>query len=633
MFERSLIWGTVLFSTVIPAVPAVADSYVETRGGPATDDDPRHPTATADVIELEAPFAEPRDLSERLAELPGVHPRRTSFGQTAYATIRGSSSRQVHVEWEGLRLNPPFGPGYDFAASSLGFDELVVWRGPAATYRGSGAVAGAMEFRTKHLRTPGRRFVGSALGGSFGSVGGSADLSIASETVSTRLAVGGRASDGAFPFVDAQGTESLRVNNDHRRHAVMGSSEYRAGDTTVRATALVDRGERGTPGQSEFQEQFAQARLADARQLALLRTERRNIARLGSAAVDAFASAGAQRRELAYRNPAPFLRADPVATDSTSTTVAGRIGSEVWMPNSVLRLEADGRADRWIDAAVDTRVQTGGIGASWEQSFADRDVVLFASGRAEANDNGSGALLPAVGARFQITDAVWVAGNGGRTYRAPDLDELYLDTEIVRGNPDLRPERAWVADVSMGATTEALDVRLTGFVQHVDAAIRFLPVSAYLVEARNISVSRSLGAEATAAARHGIVHAVVSYTLQRATFTDGGAPVPLQPTHRGFGRLALDASLPDGHAWRVADAVEVFTSADVRGPVYLDAFGNQRTRGFLFWDAGVSFSGDAWETSFHLRNVLDDNGALDSLQQPLPGRSVWFNFVWRSETT
>ena len=623
--------------TCIAAItPATAQetTRVETRVTADASDDPRHPTATGTRLVLEAPFADTRELSERLGDVTGVHPRRTSYGQTAFATIRGSSTRQVHVEWEGLELSPPFGPGFDFGGSTLlGFDEVIVWRGPAATFRGSGAVAGALEFRTRHLQKPGTRFVGSALGGSFGTLAGSADLAVASEDVSTRVAVAGRRSDGAFPFEDDQGDVALRVNNAHARRALFGSSEVRRGRTTIRGTAIVDGGQRGTPGQSEFQNRFTRATLEDDRQVGLLRVERRNAVRLADSPVDGFAVGGVQRKNLVYTNPEPFLGGEPITEDADSLAIAAKTGATGWFERSVIRAEVDGRSESWRDTRVDVMRASAGVGASYEHTIVDGRWLLFGSGRAELVEGVAPQALPAVGSRWTLSDALSLSVNAGRTFRAPDLDELYLRTETLSGNSELEPERAWVGDATISWRAEHVGARVTGFTQQVDEAILFLPVSAYRIEATNIAGTAAYGAEVSGRVEVGKATADAGYTATHATFRGTGDPVPLQPAHRGFLRLAGDASLPDDHPWRVAPDVSVWTRADARSRIHLDTFGNQSARGYVFWDVGVTFGGPSWDFTLHGRNLLDDAGAVDALQQPLPGRSFWASFLWRGDAS
>ncbi len=629
---------TAVSTVAIVAVSALASAdqaggnRVETTAPRDVRDDPRTPTASGTHIQLDAPYTGGRDLAEVVGEAPGVHVRHTAFGQPAFATIRGSNPRQVHVEWEGLRLNPPFGPGYDLGGTSmLGFDEVIVWRGAAATYRGTGAVSGVLEFRTKHLRRPGILIRTAGLGGSFGTRAASVDVDVADDRASNRVGIAARKSLGDFEFVDAQGDSAIRTNNDHERVGAFASSELRRQKTTFRATALVDGGERGTPGQSEFQSQFSRARLSDRHVLGLARVERTDlIDPLGAWAFDGFGVAGLQYRDVEYENPDPFFGGEPIHNDADATTLSARLGGTAWGPTSVARVETSVRRETWDDATVEARRATAGIGAGWEQRFGER-VVLFGSGRFEADSERQRALLPSLGAKWTPTDHVELRTNGGLTYRTPALDELYLDTETLRGNPQLSPERAWVADLTAALDRGPGGLSLTGFVHRTDSAIVFLPVTAYLVEATNIEGTLAAGAEAAAHLALGRLSLRGSYTFTEARFLDSGEPVPLQPQHQAFGRVGIDVAGFDVPLLRLPRMLELWTLADGRSRLFLDSFGNQTAPAYLFWDAGITLRAGAVETTFAARNLMDHRRAVDAVQQPLPGRSFWLSALVRWE--
>lgn len=637
MYSRLTGFAGLWMTAVILALPASSRAEdrtsVETTAPQPITDDPRTPTASGTKLDLDDPFAGGKDLAETLAEVPGVQVRHTSFGQPAFATIRGSNARQVHVEWEGLRLNPPFGPGYDLGGTSmLGFDEVVVWRGAAATYRGSGAVSGVLEFRTRHRRQPGVLMRATGLGGSFDTLAASLDVDVADEHVSNRVGLAARRSAGDFRFVDAQGESAVRTNNDHERLAAFASSELRYGKSTIRTTALVDGGERGTPGQSEFQNRFDRARLKDRHVLGLTRVERVDlIPPVAGWAFDGFGVAGLQFRDVGYRNPDPFFGGEPIETEADATSLSAKMGATAWGPSSVARVETSARRETWVDEAVDTARATAGVGAGWEQRLARDRVVVFGSGRFEADSQRQRALLPSLGARWRATEEVDFRANVGRTYRTPDLDELYLDTETLRGNPRLRPERAWVGDLTAGFSRGSGRVALTGFAHHTRSAIVFLPVTAYLVEATNIQGTLAAGAEASTYAYLGRLALRGSYTFTHARFVESSEPVPLQPEHQAFGQIGYDVAGYPVPLLRLPDRLEIWTRGSGRSRIYLDNFGNQTAPAYVFWDAGVTMHTGDLETTFAARNLLDHDRAVDALQQPLPGRSFWLSALVRWE--
>lgn len=599
-------------SALLPSVSSAQSRDVETvtDQGP----DPRHPTATVSRVTIDPARGE--DLATAVDAVPGVHSRRTSFGQTAYATVRGSNARQVSVEYEGLRLTPPFGPGFDLGGLALGVDAVSVWRGAAATYRGSGALAGALELHTVHPRRPGSLLKASVLRGSHDTWAGELGATVATRDVSTRVGVGGRRSDGDFVFTDAQGAESRRVNNDHQRGAAFGATELRLDRTWLRAAVLHDQGERGTPGLSEFQQQFEQARLDDAQTALVLGVGGRDIVRSTSWSVDGAMRAGAQRRRYEYTNTAPFLGGEPIREDTRSNTVTTVGDVTAWGPTSVARTAVDLRYDDWRSDVDTARVSTG-LGASWEQAVGD--VVLVGAGRVEADSDGRAAVLPAVGAQWAPTED-WIArANVGRTFRAPNLDELYLELESVRGNPDLVSEIAWLADIGATFEGELWGAGLTAFGRIVDEEILFLPVNAYLVEAQNISGTYAAGAEAEATVSARPFRGRVGYTYTFARFRETNTRVPLQPEHAADAEISVEP----------VDWLRVWTGGTLRGSITLDPFGNAKDGAHAFWNAGCSFGDDPATLSFVARNLLDDNRAVDAVQQPMPGRTLWASLELR----
>lgn len=605
-----------LASTLSSSLAVAQSRDVETIADPGPD--ARHPTATATRVVVEPTD----DLAEKIEAVPGVHSRRTSYGQTAYATVRGSNTRQVLVEYEGLRLNPPFGPGFDLGGGfGLGVDAVTVWRGAAATYRGSGALAGALELHTRHLRRRGSRLDATILRGSHDTLAGQVSAAVATPEVSTRLGIGGRMSEGDFAFIDEQGVSSIRINNDHRRGAAFGATELRLGDGWVRTAVLHDEGERGTPGVSEFQTQFREARLSDAQTAVVLVLAGNNLVNAGSWSTDGALRAAVQRRSLEYSNPEPFLGSAPIFEQTRSDTVTTVAEITAWGPTSVGRAAADVHFDNWR-STVDADRVTSGLGASWEQALGEQWTAVAAM-RGEVDSDGRTAALPAFGANFQPHDDWTLRSNIARSFRAPNLDELYLELESVRGNPDLVSEAAWAGDIGASFDRDRFDAEVTAFGRIVDDEILFLPVSAYLVEAQNIGGTYAVGAEVEASLDLRRFRARAAYTFTRARFRETDVGVPLQPEHAVHTRVAL---IP--FRW-----LDIWTGGNLRGPVTLDVFGNTTDEAHLFWDAGCSFGTDAARLHLTARNLLDDERAVDSTQQPIPGRTLWASIDLRWEDT
>ena len=607
----------VIVSLLAPS-GALAQEYGVTTTTAAGRDDL---SVAATHVSIEPGTSAGADLAEVLTQVPGVHPRRTSYGQTSFATIRGGNARQLWVEWEGLKLSPPFGPGFDLSSSSLlGFDDIVVWRGPAATFRGSGALTGVLEFRTRHPRSDGAGMRGTAVVGSHDSRDLRVEAAAAEDDLSTRVGVAHRSSRGDFEFVDDQGVEHVRVNNDHERVGAFASARKRTGDTALLASAAYDAGERGTPGPSEFQRPFRAARLKDQHVLGLLRLDQTDIA----TGLDGHVVAGHQLRRLNYRNPSPFLAGEPIDQTATSATTELSVGSALWAAPNTVMLELSGRRESWSTDRPDVDRFALGVGGSVEHRLADDRVGVFGAARGELLTDSTFVVTPTVG-MWWSPDAWTVRLNAGRTYRAPDLDELHLEAESVRGNPDLLPESAWSADAGLDYHLGDTTASLTYFERLGRDEILFLPVTAYLVEARNIAGTRARGAEATLdGSFENRIFGRVAYALVDARFRETDAPVPLQPSHRGFVRVEAELGRSVLPLVGSARRFRFVTEVEARSRLFLDAFGNRQAAGATFVDVGLVGGRAALGWSLFARNLLDLRTAVDALQQPLPGRTLWF---------
>ncbi len=612
------------------ASPGAAQEFgVETRARGNAD-----PTATGTVVPLAGSDDAGEDLAGALDDVPGVRPRSTSWGQTAYATIRGGSARQVWVEWEGLKLAPPFGPGFDLSSTTLlGLDEVVVWRGAASTFRGSGALTGALQFRTRHRTEPGFGVRSSATLGwhDDGVVGTGIDstelrteAAVAThDDLSVRIGAATRRSSGAFLFDDEQGVEHLRLNNQHQRLGLFASVEQRADAVRVRATTAYDGGSRGTPGLSEFQEQFRGATLQDHRIVGLLRVD----AEL-TEALHLHGVAGHQARRSRYQNPDPYLGSEPIDEPAESTTSEGSAGATYWGDSHTFRADVDLRSETWTSEQETFQRLTTGLGVSEEVRFAEDRVGVWAAGRAEAVEDAF-AVNPGIGAFWAVASPLLLRANGGRTWRAPDLDELYLRTESVRGNDSLVAESAWSGEIAVDLASQHLVATVAYFERRAENEIVFLPVTAYLIEAQNLAGTSARGVELQIdgdIARRVFGSAQGAWVDARQSLSE--APVPLQPALSGSARLEVELGADSGIPLvERARKLRLVAEVDARGRLPLDAFGNRFDEPASFVDFGLVGGPPSLGWSIFVRNVLDARGAVDSLQQPLPGRTLWATIV------
>ena len=288
-------------------------------------------------------------------------------------------------------------------------------------------------------------------------------------------------------------------------------------------------------------------------------------------------------------------------------------------------------------APIDATRRTVALSVSDEQLLWGQRLSLVGAARAElisAQPTDLPALvMPAVGLIARPVEWLDARVNLARTARAPDMDELYLDIESVRGNPDLDPERAWVGDVAVGLRPHrALVLESVLFGQRAQEQIRFVPRSAYLIQAANLGQTVTWGVEQTLAWRPTArVTLQGTYTMTNARFDNPThTPLPNQPRHKLWARADVSlGGLPWTRWSRGRDGVSLFAQWDARSTIYLDNFARLSNNPIHLARAGVSLRvGRGWMVRADAQNLFDQRSALDSFQRPLPGRTLTLALRW-----
>ncbi len=594
------------------------------------------PSGWSSTVDTSDSLADGTDLARSLQFVPGIYVRRqSSFGQPAFATVRGSNARQVSVSLDGQRLTTPFGPGFDLGTfATAGITSIEVHRGGPGVFRGSGALSGALNLQTKTRKEPGWSTQATTLGGSWQTLGVSGAADLATKRTAASLNAEYWQSEGDFDFVDDQGTSQTRINNDSQSVAALGTVEHRFNRASrVKATVNYQRSGRGIAGPAEFQNTFDEARLDEERVFGTLRLDQRDVIDTESFILDLNQHGGAQAKFVDYANPNTVLGSGEFASRTNFLSVSGGAGALGFVPaiDSILQLDLDVRyEDLLVDERgpnanqiVTDRTTLGGA-LSEELMLLDERVRLNAGVRIESvqGEFEDVGVLPAAGAIVAPIEWLSFKANVARTFRAPDFDELYLNIESLRGNPDLDSERAVVWDAGVIVGSEDYNLETAYFEGHVSSSIEFVPVSSFVIEATNLRGVTNRGVEALANARPLkplVFTAGYTFTHSRAEELPN-VQTPNQPEHRGFARAEWQI-LSGFKAVRLL-SINVQTTGQTQ--TNLDRFGNLTNPAYAMVDAGLAYKPVDWaKLSFNAYNLGDERSVVDGLQRPLPGRSFY----------
>jgi iron complex outermembrane receptor protein len=484
---------------------------------------PEHPTSFATVIEADAHEGEGESVPDLLDDSVGVQVR--SFGgagERSEISIRGSTGQQVVILLDGVRINTAQSGTVDLSTIPIEMVERIeVSRGGGGAAVGSGAIGGVVNIVT---RPPGEPRSSLELGaGSFGTWQGSASHADRAGPVDYGVSYSGFTTAGDFDFqsveVESEGLASApsreleRVNNRAERHAalVQASGELAPG-LRVRAQDQVTFVSRGQPGPDTNPEapDGGQSRTAHERRtrnVASLRLDAEGFEPLPED-LRVGTSLSYLYEESRFREPEPVAPPfdEPIATRDHNRSGTWRSTAEI-----PFDFVAEHLASAFLDVRYDSlssneqgfhRRTSTALGARDELGFFASRLLLVPSLRFDYSDDFGSEWIPHLG--VVVTPLPWLRfkANGQRSYRVPDFDELFHPDEgFIRGNPNLRPERSWNADVGLELGFEKLllldEVRLQAafFYQDIENSIVFQRISPTTVAPTNTEDATVRGVE------------------------------------------------------------------------------------------------------------------------------------------
>lgn len=490
---------------------------------------------TRRIDQSEIQIAHARTLDEALRLVPGVYVRTGGDG-TPRVDVRGFRSRHVLLLVDGVPVNSTADGQFDpRQISTESIREIKVSYGSSSMLYGDNAMAGVVEIITDMPAAGVRGSVNVDVGQS-NERDGSGRVSGARGPVSFVLsgsafgADGFRLSDAFTPTLNQAG--GLRANSDIDRRSALAKVGYAVSDSLKLGTMITfTNGSFGRPPitVSDAADPFAQ-------QVRYERTnDYQNVAAqvsLGYQRSTAFDLRGwaylnSQDEDLARYDDATYSSmTNPLVSgnfqEQNKTRISGGqtlgrldLGRAGW-----LRLSASGRRESFDSTGVIRDVAVGGTGGGTGgggggggggkkpvtpvpvtyaiRSFDESNRVdMFSTGgewefRPSA---GSGVVLGVsqdwqqrqltdgatgtgwlAGFSYDITKDVRLHASGTHKVRFPSIQQLY---DPAAGDPTLRPERAYEAEVGLDKTWKSSKVSVAGFTTRASNFIERDPGALY----------------------------------------------------------------------------------------------------------------------------------------------------------
>ena len=579
-----------------PTTPTASAEIVVTASAIPERADETPATATV-VTREEIEAREARDVADVLREVPGVAVTRTGTqGKATSLFIRGGSSKQALVLWNGIEVNYPYHSGYNFGQlSTAGVEKIEVVRGPFSALYGSEAVSGVVNVLTERDQT-----------------GATIDLSLGERGLFSGAISGGFAFDdwNVHAAAERRQDDGFASNDDFKGTSLIGGATWSA-----------------TP------------------QLSLGLLARHSVYDLGipfnaNAAGTAFVPSPSRREEGVETQvavPVRFdsgrisyeLRVSESRRDETFDDPEGTFGPEHTVNESRVRA-----ARGTIRGA--TPIGTVTVGGEYEESVVDAESAFVnidsrdrTSHSAFVEDRlsipaGAASIEVAAGLRLDDFDTfgsqlsprvalAWVRSGHklraayGEGFRAPGIGELYTP---FYGNPDLEAEQSrtieagyerWFASGNGTASVTLFD-------SQYDDLIFFSSEFRY----DNINAARARGVELAARRRFGAFTTAGSYTWLDAEDESTGEELLRRPRHSGSATLGYDAG--------VASMLLVVTYAGSRDDVTdIMPYGVVRNDAYTTADVVVHYERGGFRPFLKIENVTGERYE-EAFGYPSPGR-------------
>lgn len=416
-----------LFSILISAGLLLADRPAESAEQPS---DTLHAvTVTADkgvvisrndTLHITNTF----DITGELHQVPGLQlGDYGGFAGLKTVSLRGMGSPHTAVYVDGVRVgNVQSGQGdmgmldiENFSSAVVDYAQNSISFNTARPTFGQNRVTGKAEFKAGSFETylPAARI----------------DLKL-SERMALSINAAGVISKGDFPVADG----ATRVNNDIRqvRGGVNLFGSMKDGDYHVKA--FYNAAERGTPGSISWPSEDRQKDMNAYLQGVMKKSF--------SPIYTLRLSAKAGYDDIYYTSSWGDSQYGQTELQLNSSHVFSI--NSWWKVSLAADIQWDKLASTNYSAARTTAISA--VSTSFNLNRLSLNAAAEYSGYFDRGEGSRHAVSPSVDFRVRVIDGLDIVGFARRAYRVPMFNELYY---VGYGNPELKPEDAWLTDVGV----------------------------------------------------------------------------------------------------------------------------------------------------------------------------------------
>ncbi len=601
------------------------------------------PSAFSNIIPTKKYQERFEQLDEILRQEVGVQIKSNSgLGQKSTLSVRGSSSEQVPVFIDGIRVDSAQGFNDDLSSLPwMAADHIEIIRGGGSAIFGSDAVAGALQIVTPTLQDKNEQSL-SLSGGSFGT------FQLQAAMIRNQAKRGFIASFGHFNTTGdyayqstpvsiagttvSGGQKLTRVNNSSiHENFLLKYRQQVSKEWQVDLLDYIHFDDRDVPGTEAQAVQGLpqQAHETNAKNLLAFKIHNKNLWKDLSLTVTPYWQVARSH----FVDPTPVLGAAidvlyfnhrvgkslvlalPLSTGKIHHKL--HFGQEL----SLDYFDDDYPAGSAGSIGVRTRVNES-IVLGDEISIKEDLLTFYPTLRFQYASDFDASVAAHLGVLYRPKNFLYFKANVENNFRSPNFTELYLpDLGYLRGNPNLAKEKSINYDAGLGVKFDKVSAELSYFVHDIQNSILFVPISAFTIAPVNTNDVLAHGLEAEVIAKPWQwMELRGSYTWLHSEFSGSNNQLPGRPKHKI--NMGIELKHPYG---------KVFVNGEYLDRLPIDFANTTFIDHRFLLDAGATFEFRKKKNCFltlqgkNLTNV----STLDARGFPLPGISFFVTLGYK----
>ena len=580
-----------------------------------------------------------KSASELLSQTVGVDvTNRGGEGEFSTVSIRGSSSEEVAVFLDGVRLNTTVGGTVDFSSIPIdSIERIEVIRGNASARFGTGAMGGVVNIITK--KADAQRAIDLKLtGASFQTLKTAESWREPGDGWDLVLAHNHRSTGGDFTFMSLPVTlngqpigvsqEFTRINNRSISEDVLAKIGIDITDT-LHLTIQNDFYwvDRQVPGMEDETTLLAPANPPEANEEIFRDTAGIKLT------LDKFfiENLSWQTGVTYFMNRDHFTDPSPAVGDPINVTTLSQSPEfyTQWMhvlmsdhANLASTLRYQFRYDRSSDSSPLTgRPLMGTHGRKSNSLFIEESlgllndrIIIIPQGRFETVSDRKKRASWKVGLIGKPVEWLTLKSNVGTSFRYPSFNELYYpDQGYLRGNPNLDDESAFGWDIGFILKPKYASLEASYYRNNVDNMILWVPISATTIQPVNTFAVDIQGVELQGSLDPiKYIHVDANYTWLDAHYSGSNNRLPGRPKHKINARV-------EGRI----KPVTIFSEIQYIGSYPINTSNTVTLSGQTVIDAGVTLTfGKYFFATAEVKDITNVQ-VHDAVGFPLPRRSYW----------